>query len=546
MTPPPAEPDRRARRTAFWRGSMYRQLLLWLVLMTAVPTLALSLWMERASGEAMARLHRQSIETMTQAVASALSGRLSDGWSPEAAGVMESIALDRRVALAIVLDRDRRVLHRRAIDADAWVAYERMMDGQGAIDLEIGRPVRLEGEGVLRAQLQPVWDRPPARGRGAPTGGADRRLEGFVVLALRDRTMPEVLQGLRAAQLVGGGVICLAMLPVAAWGARQWTRPIARVDRAAQRLTEGADPDPLPEGDDELGQLARSFNAMHRHLDDARRELIDANRELEGKVADRTRELDNANRRLKAEMADKDAFLRAVTHDLGAPLRNIDGMASMLLMKYKTDLADDALRKLERISANAKLQTDLIADLLELSRLRADRGKREPVDLDELTRQIVESLDYELTTYAVTLTLENHLPTVRAERNRLRQVMQNLLDNAVKYTRDRPRREVRVRSEVRDGEHVIEVIDTGCGIEPRELGKVFEVFQRAAQPAGQRVEGRGIGLASVRSILEAHGGWIEVESTPGVGSTFRFALPVEPLQSGEPGAEAGPVAAGRG
>ncbi|MEM9251835.1 MAG: HAMP domain-containing sensor histidine kinase [Planctomycetota bacterium] len=527
MTTTHPQPDRPTKPADFWRGSLYRRLLLWLVVMAAIPTLGLSLWMEHATDSAMRRLHRQGVETTTQAVATALSGRLADGWSTDAAEVIESIALDGRVAVAIVLDPDRRILHRRAIDADAWVAYERLMDGAGAIDIEIGRPVRLKTKGVVMAQLQPVWNRPPSNGRGAMTAGSDRTLEGFVVLALRDRTMPIVRRGLRTAQLVGGGVICLAMLPIAAWGARQWTRPIARIDDAAVRLADGENPDPLPEGPDELGQLGRSFNAMHTNLDRAQRELRAANRELEAKVADRTRELGEANRRLKAEMADKDAFLRAVSHDLGAPLRNIDGMASMLLMKYKTALGDDALRKLERISANAKLQTDLIADLLELSRLRADRGKREPVDLDALTRQIVGSLDYELTRYGVELTIENRLPTVTAQRNRLRQVMQNLLDNAVKYTRDQPVRQVAVRSTRKGSEHVVEVVDTGCGIEPRDLGKVFEVFQRAAQPAGQRVEGKGIGLASVRSILEAHGGWIEVESTPGEGSTFRFALPAD-------------------
>jgi len=520
-----AEHDRPVRRSNRWNGSLYRRLVLWLLLMAAVPTAGLALWMEHSTGQALERMHRQGVETMTQAVATALSGRLGDGWSPAAGGVIESVSLDPRVALAIVLSPDRKVVYRRAIDAEAWVAYERLMDGTGAVDIEIGRPVRLEGEGVLMAQLQPVWDRPPARGQ--MTSGVDRKLEGFVVLALRDRTMPIVQNGLRLAQLGGGCVVCLLMLPVAAWAARRWTRPIQRIERAALGLAEGQSPEPLPEGEDELGQLARSFNVMAGRLGEARRALLDANRELEKKVAERTLELGEANHRLKSEMADKDAFLRAVSHDLGAPLRNIDGMASMLLMKYKTDLADDALRKLERISANAKLQTDLIADLLEVSRIRSSQGKRDAVDLDALTRQIIESLDYELGEYGIEMTIEGELPVIVADRNRIRQVMQNLLDNAVKYTRDRPQRRVRVRAERRGGEQVVEVIDTGCGIEARDLSKVFHVFQRAAQPAGSKVEGRGVGLASVRSILEAHGGWIEVDSEPGVGSTFRFALPAE-------------------
>ncbi|MEM6333457.1 MAG: HAMP domain-containing sensor histidine kinase [Planctomycetota bacterium] len=505
-------------------GSMRRRLMLWLLLTAVVPTVCLGVWMERSTTAAIERVHRQSVTTTTQAMATALSGRLGGGWSAEAGEVVDSMALDPRVGLVVVLDRERRELHRRVVDAEAWLAYERLVVGAGAVSIDIGRPERLGETGGLLAQLQPVWDRPPGGRRGSLTAGADRRLEGFVVLGMRERSTPFVRQRLRAAQIAGCLAVGLVMLPVAVWSATRWTRPIRRIESAAVGLAEGRNPEPLPEGQDEVGQLARSFNAMSRKLNEARRALLAANRELEAKVDERTQELNTANGRLKAEMADKDAFLRAVSHDLGAPLRNIDGMASMLLMKYKTDLADDALRKLERISANAKLQTDLIGDLLELSRIRSAPPKRTPVDLDALVRDIVDSLGYELDRYGIELNVEAPLPTLTADRNRMRQVFQNLLDNAVKYTREQPTRRIAVRWTQRAELAVFEIEDTGCGIDPRDQQKVFHVFQRASQPPAQ-VEGRGVGLASVRSIIESHGGWIEVESQPGEGSTFRFALP---------------------
>src|SRR5690606_18003881 len=148
----------------------------------------------------------------------------------------------------------------------------------------------------------------------------------------------------------------------------------------------------------------------------------------EQKVANRTAELQRLNRKLESEIHDKNEFLRAVSHDLGAPLRNINGIASVLLMKHREQFNDDALPKLQRISANAKVQADLINDLLELSRIRSRPGKREQVDLAELMAQLRDSLAFDLEKARIELAVASSLPVVTAERNRMRQILQNLLD----------------------------------------------------------------------------------------------------------------------
>src|SRR5206468_10792918 len=127
-----------------------------------------------------------------------------------------------------------------------------------------------------------------------------------------------------------------------------------------------------------------------------RQELADANHDLENKVQQRTAQLETANKRLSSEIAEKEDFLRAVSHDLNAPLRNISGMATMLLMKSRDKFDHDVIHRLERIQKNVEAETDLIAELLELSRIKTRRQKIEPVDLNELVNELGELLEDDL------------------------------------------------------------------------------------------------------------------------------------------------------
>ena len=367
----------------------------------------------------------------------------------------------------------------------------------------------------------PVWS-----GQRAGSGNEPRELRGYVTLALRDTRLPIMLGRLQMTQLGVICLVCLAMAPLIVLAVSRWLAPLHDLLTAIIKLSAGSRPEPLPESgsDDELGLLARSFNTMASQLLDARHQLEQANRELEDKVRLRTKELEHANDRLQTEIDDKNEFLRAVSHDLGAPLRNISGMAGMLLMKYRADLADDALNKLERISANAKLQTELIGDLLELSKIRTRPGRKEEVDLNELVRDIVASLTYDLERSGIELTVSGDLPVIQAERNRMRQVFQNLLDNAVKYMLDAPTRRIEVTAETTDDVYRFTIADTGKGIAAEDLPGIFHVFSRATHSGTHAVAGRGVGLASVKSIVETYGGHITAQSTLGQGSTFIFTL----------------------
>jgi signal transduction histidine kinase len=266
---------------------------------------------------------------------------------------------------------------------------------------------------------------------------------------------------------------------------------------------------------------------MVQHVKKQRQELADANRDLEDKIHQRTAQLEMANKRLSSEIAEKEDFLRAVSHDLNAPLRNISGMATMLLMKSREKFDDEIIHRLERIQKNVEAETDLIAELLELSRIKTRRQKMEPVDVHELVTDIGDVLENDLKSKGIDLVVDTALPVVQCERARLRQVFQNLIDNAIKYMgeADKPLlKQIHVGCTIRLTETEFYVRDTGIGIDPEDLSKVFFVFRRGKNTAACNVPGKGVGLASVKSIIETYNGTIWVESELGQGSTFRFTI----------------------
>jgi signal transduction histidine kinase len=381
--------------------------------------------------------------------------------------------------------------------------------------------------------------------------------------------------------LLIGAVAVLVSLPTMYLLVHRIFTPIRELVAATDRIAAGdMDTTVAIDRPDVIGTLARSFNQMivkvrgqqralelandqleevNGNLADANYQLGLANRDLEEKVRRRTTQLEQANARLSAEMTDKDDFLRTVSHDLNAPLRNISGMAAMLLMKHRDTFDPDVVHRLERIQRNVEMETDLIGELLELSRIKSRRQKFEDVAVGELVLEIGEMFAQDLETRNITLAVDTPMPTLACERARMRQIFQNLVDNAIKYMGEGSERAaleeaghtvpdslkgdgVRVRAihvgcRAREDDVEFYVRDTGMGIDPQDVGNVFRVFRRGRSEAVQHVAGKGVGLASVKSIIETYGGTIKVESRLGAGSTFRFTIDSEHL-AGESGRDA--------
>ena len=510
---PQGPPKRLAVRIAFYVVAV--------VLLTAfASTYALT----QVARGALLDAHARSVEVFSQALTASLSRQLDDGWSPSAQAAIEGFEFDPRTAFIEVFDPQGEVLQRRVIEPKVWQTFQKARPRPTAG--ELGLPMKLGGEGAILAQVSPIWNPPLRVSADRPTADSDRRrLVGFVALGLHDHSLPGVLGELFWAELAVAGGACGVFLPLAVWGLMRWLAPLRRLAAAVGELSEGRRPEPIPDhGQDELGLLARAFNAMVERLFQAHAALEAANQHLEGEVARRTVQLRAANDRLEAEARDKDDFLRAVTHDLGAPVRNITGLASMLIAKHQHVLTEDAIRKLDRINANARHQTELIHDLLELSRIRTRPGRSEWFELGDVIHQLREAFSFELEKAGIELRLLGDMPRLYAERNRVRQVFQNLLDNAIKYMLDAETREIVIEHRQDDHTHFFAVTDTGRGIAKEDLGDVFQMFRRSLHSGTDRVAGRGVGLASVKTIIEAYEGTITVASELGRGTRFDFTL----------------------
>lgn len=507
------------------RHSLTRKLTLWSVALVVVPICVCAFWMNKMAQRVMSEHHARNVATIAQTLATSLAGRITPASQAGAWEMLTALHLDRRLEFVAVTDADNHTLHRRfaSIDGlrryDEWMALARR---HGQIN---DRATVLGAHGDVAVQKAPIWNPPLDPRRINPVGGNERQLEGFIIVGLRQPGLSQMLAELWTMQATAAMVICLLTVPVVALSARRWTAPIRDLLAAIARLTDGQAPAPIDaRSKDELGTLAEAFNAMAGKLHRAQRDLRRANEVLEHKVIERTAELQRVNRRLEAEIRDKNEFLRAVSHDLSTPLRNIGGMAGMLLLKYESQLSEDAVNKLRRIDANVKVQNDLINDLMELSRIRSRPGRKELVDLNELLAQLKETLAYDLERQRITLVVADGLPVICAERNRMRQVFQNLLDNAIKYMGDSTARRIEVGWRHEGAELHFFVRDSGRGIAERDLPKVFNVFRRGACSGPHQAPGKGVGLASVKTIVECYGGRVWAESRQGQGSTFHVTL----------------------
>ena len=281
---------------------------------------------------------------------------------------------------------------------------------------------------------------------------------------------------------------------------------------------------------DEIGDVAAAFNRMADELARSRQALVAINAELEDRVMARTYQLGEANRQLRQEMAEREDFLRAISHDLHAPLRNVAGIVGLLRSRHQDQFAPDAQAMIERIDHNVRHELDLINELMELASLRSRRDPPMRVDLDAEVRAIAGRLGFEMGQKNITLDLPRPLPVVFAEKARMLQLFGNLIDNAVKYT-DPARRPptapppcIRITWTEHPQSLEFRVADHGIGIEPRDRERVFYVFRRGKNSLVARTPGKGVGLATCKGIVQNYGGRIWVEPNPEGGSIVGFTL----------------------
>lgn len=259
----------------------------------------------------------------------------------------------------------------------------------------------------------------------------------------------------------------------------------------------------------EPGVLVATVRALLR-LRKAERELLAAN--------ERLRVL---NRELQRSNEDLEQFAFAASHDLQDPLRTVASFARMLERTAREKLSDREREYLTLILDGAYRMRSLIDDLLSYSQAGRLSSPPQMVDLNTALSWALENLRERINASGTAVT-SDHLPCVLGDEGQLGHVFQNLIGNAIKYSRPNVRTVVQVSSARQDSEWLIGVRDNGIGIEPQFLDAVFAPFKRLH---GRSIPGTGMGLAMCRRVIEAHGGRIWVESVVGEGSAFYFTFP---------------------
>lgn len=300
-------------------------------------------------------------------------------------------------------------------------------------------------------------------------------------------------------------------------------------------------------------QLQNTLCLLQEELTATNQEVMMLTLDLEQRVAERTVELSKANRELRNEIADRlraeqeikqlnkdllqraallaaaneelEAFSSSVSHDLRNPLASILGYAEIVRMTAQATLSLRDQEYLNRICSTGMAMSALIDDLLRLSHASHADLVWTSVDLNQLVDTILMDLEQMVKGRNIVWKRQS-LPVVPGDASLLKQVMINLISNALKYSRTRNLAEIEIAAENKNGEEWTFVVrDNGVGFDPARAGKLFVAFQRLHDK--KDFEGTGIGLANVRRIVLRHGGRIWAEGKPGSGASFYFSLPVK-------------------
>lgn len=272
----------------------------------------------------------------------------------------------------------------------------------------------------------------------------------------------------------------------------------------------------------------RWFTGMIHDLTDRRRaeaELLAAKTQLEERVRQRTAELEGSMVELARSNRDLEQFAYIASHDLQAPLRNVRQGLELLDEHLQATIGesfDDEAEELRDLTVAAVVRMEqLIQGLLSYSRLdRLGRPADDLVDLRSLADEIIQQMAVDLAHADATVDLAE-LPTVAGDETQLRQLLQNLLENALKYRDEGRPLEIALTARPEDDRWLISIRDNGIGIDTEQQQRVFELFRRA-HPG---YDGVGLGLAICQRIVERHGGEIWVDSGPNGGSVFNFTIP---------------------
>ncbi len=290
----------------------------------------------------------------------------------------------------------------------------------------------------------------------------------------------------------------------------------------------------------EIGVLAAAFMEMAEQIRESQQTLENNNRTLEEKVRDRTIELEDAYKSLQDVDQLKTSFLSTVSHELRTPLTSVIGFTRIIQKRFNTVIYPElqhntdtkVIKAVNQVMENTSIileegerLTALINDVLDLAKMEAGRMDwiMQPVSINDIIERAMSATSSLFTQKPVDCVkdIPDHLPLVMGDRDRLIQVMINLISNAVKFT---DKGSVTCKAQQLAHTLVVTVVDTGCGIHQEDQALVFEKFKQVGDTLTEKPKGTGLGLPICKEIIEQHAGRLWVESEPSMGSAFSFSL----------------------
>ncbi len=344
---------------------------------------------------------------------------------------------------------------------------------------------------------------------------------------------------------LGEGILLVALVLAVAFMISRFTiriliRPLALLQQGIISVREGKfEPIQVSRTDDEIEDLGNSFNRMIDELQRTNREINQHRDLLEERIRQRTEELENAMRTALAASQAKSDFLANMSHELRTPM---NGLLGMLDVTLDSELQGEQRENLETAQRSAYSLLALLNDILDLSKIEAGRMMVEkiPFQLRTVLDDCIKSFQPRAAQKKIALhfNIDAAAPaTVMGDPLRLRQIVTNLLSNAMKFT-ERGFVAVSVRTAPVEGsaetqQVSVQVRDTGTGIDKDKLNAIFEKFTQADGSITRKYGGTGLGLAITKRLVELQGGQVTVDSEPGIGSTFTITVPYQVIESAD-------------
>ncbi len=309
--------------------------------------------------------------------------------------------------------------------------------------------------------------------------------------------------------------------------------PIRQLTYSTRRITKGdLDYHIQIQTNDELGELARSFNNMTDRLKASIKEIESWNEELSDRVKEATAELEKtnfelgiANKKLSQSDKKKSEVIMLVAHDIRAPLAAIKSCLKVVTDGYLKHDRKKELEMLTRAEERVESQLDFVKNLLDFSRMEEEHREMKPLALKPIINNVVDLMQTWANDKNIKIQIRN-IPNVKVmgDDDLINRSLTNLISNAIKYNSSDTL--IWVECQVKDNQIDLQIGDNGIGIPEDELPNIFEILYRGVQAKRQHEHGSGLGLSIVKRAVELHGGKIRVESKENAGTVFFITLPV--------------------